>query len=183
MVTHSPSSTITELTQLIDLVSLWIVLIYPAVIFFCVRHVFLSLQCVPHFYHFFGFVIARFSSSSLIYRSFFLTVAHLLLTFLPLSLVYIYLWRESFFRIVFSWFELDKASSKASSRGSKGIKVELRARHAFSRLNTRAPWHCLNHLQTRDNENKVPQREPTFYWCNAFSRNIAAGEWSSTPHA
>ena len=68
------------------------------------HHVLLLSTCLPFVamrssvLPFFGFVIAHFSSSSLIYHSFFLTVAHLLLTFFfPLSLVYLYLWRDVIF--------------------------------------------------------------------------------------
>ena len=83
-------------------------------------------MCSSFLPFFFGFVITRFSSSLLIYHSFFLTVAHLLLAFLPLSLV--------LSSVGLNW-NLDKASSKASSGRFKGIKVELRGRHAFLRLN------------------------------------------------
>ena len=110
------------------------------------HHVLLLSTCLPFVamrssvLPFFDFVIAHFSSSSLIYHSFFLTVAHLLLTFFFHYHSFIFTYDVmSFSCIVVNWFELDKTGSKASSRGSKGIKVELRARHAFLRLNTRAP--------------------------------------------
>ena len=172
MVTHSPSSTITELTQLIDLVLLRIVRIYSAIMFFFLLH----MTCFP----FIVMCSSFLPFFRLRYRSFFFIIAHLSLIFLNcrsfiacfssiitcLSL-HVTQWHLLVLSSVGLNWNLDKVSSKASSGGFKGIKVELRGRHAFLCLNIWTPWHCLNHLQTRDNENKVPQRELTFYWCTS----------------